>query len=207
MSSRNIAASVKARLQNIAREGGNTFAELLQLYVMERFLYRLSQSDYADRFILKGALLFAVWKPEYERRTTMDIDLLGFTDNSLDLLEHIARAVCETEVEDDGIQFNLENLRAARIKEDADDEGVRIRTFALLERSRIPLQIDIDFGDALVPGAISAILPSLLDFPAPQLLCYHQLNRNSRKVRGDGQARQSQQQDEGFLRHLEHHPV
>ncbi|MCK4564039.1 MAG: hypothetical protein KAU94_05145 [Verrucomicrobia bacterium] len=79
MSPQNIAASVKARLQNIAREGGNTFAELLQLYVMERFLYRLSKSDYADTFILKGALLFAVWEPEYERRTppTLPVRVVG----------------------------------------------------------------------------------------------------------------------------------
>ena len=159
MSPQNIAASVKARLQNIARESGNTFAELLQLYVMERFLYRLSQSDYADKFVLKGALLFAVWEPEYERRTTMDIDLLGFTDNALDHLEHITRMVCETNVEDDGIRFDLENIRAERIKEDANYEGVRIRTFALLERSRVPLQVDIGFGDALVPDAVGATMP------------------------------------------------
>ncbi len=175
MSPQNIAASVKARLQNIAKEGGNTFAELLQLYVMERFLYRLSQSDYADTFILKGALLFAVWEPEYDRRTTMDIDLLGFTENSLDHLEQIVRVICETKVEDDGIRFDLENMRAERIKEDADYEGVRIRTFAYLERSRIPLQVDIGFGDALVPDAVSATLPAILDFPAPQLRCYQQL--------------------------------
>ena len=175
MSPQNIAASVKARLQNIAKEGGNTFAELLQRYVMERFLYRLSQSDYADKFVLKGALLFAVWEAEYERRTTMDIDLLGFTDNSLDHLEHIAQTVCKTVVEDDGIQFDMENINTKRIKEDADYEGVRIRTFAYLERSRIPLQVEIGFGDALVPDAVSAILPVILDFPAPQLRCYQQL--------------------------------
>ena len=175
MSSKNIAASVKARLQNIARETGNTFAELLQLYVMERFLYRLSQSDYANTFVLKGALLFAVWEPEYDRRTTMDIDLLGFTDNSLDHLEYIAQTVCETKVEDDGIRFDTENINPERIKEDADYEGVRIRTFALLERSRVPLQVDIGFGDALVPDAVGATLPTILDFPAPQLRCYQQL--------------------------------
>lgn len=175
MSSKNIAASVKARLQNIAREGGNTFAELLQLYVMERFLYRLSQSNYADTFVLKGALLFAVWEPEYQRRTTLDIDLLGFTVNTLDNLEYIIRTVCETAVEDDGIRFDLENIKPERIKEDADYEGVRIRTFALLEKSKVPLQIDIGFGDALVPGAVTATLPTLLDFPAPELKCYHQL--------------------------------
>lgn len=170
-----MAASVKGRLQNSARETGRVYQELLQLYVMERFLYRLSISKYADKFVLKGALLFAVWEPEYQRRTTLDIDLLGFTDNSLDHLEHITRTVCETTVEEDGIRFDLENIRVERIKEDADYEGVRIRTFALLEKSRIPLQIDIGFGDALVPDAISAILPSILDFPSPQLRCYHQL--------------------------------
>ncbi len=181
MSPRNIAASVKVRLQNIAKESGKTFAELLQLYVMERFLYRLSQSDYADAFVLKGALLFMVWEPEYQRRTTMDIDLLGFTDNSLEHLEHIARVVCETKVGDDGIRFDLENMRAERIKEDADYEGVRIRTFARLGKSRIPLQVDIGFGDALVPDAVDATLPTLLDFPAPQLRCYQQLTAIAEK--------------------------
>jgi predicted nucleotidyltransferase component of viral defense system len=172
---KNLSASVKARLQNKARETGRIFQELLQRYAMERFLYRLSQSDHADQFVLKGALLFSVWQTEYERRTTLDIDLLGFTENSLVNLEHIARDVCETLVEDDGVRFDAENIRAERIKEDADYEGVRIRTFAYLEKSRIPLQIDIGFGDALIPDAIPAMLPSLLDFPAPQLRCYHQL--------------------------------
>lgn len=172
---KNLSASVKGRLQNKARETGRVYQELLQRYAMERFLYRLSQSDHADQFVLKGALLFAVWQTEYERRTTLDIDLLGFTENSLVNLEQFARDVCETVVEDDGIRFDPENIRAERIKEDADYEGVRIRTFAYLEKSRIPLQIDIGFGDALVPDAIPAILPSILDFPAPQLRCYHQL--------------------------------
>lgn len=175
MSPQNMAASVKAKLQNKARETGQVYNEVLQLYAMERFLYRLSQSDHAEKFVLKGALLFMVWEPEYQRRTTLDIDLLGFTDNSLENLEEIAKEVCETEVEDDGLKFDTGNIRVERIKEDADYEGVRIRTFALLERSRVPLQIDIGFGDALVPGAVPATLPTLLSFPAPQLRCYHQL--------------------------------
>ena len=175
MSPGNIAASIKARLQNKAKETGQLYKDLLQLYAMERFLYRLSKSDYADSFVLKGALLFMVWEPQYQRRTTFDIDLLGFTNNRLENLEDIARTVCEIAVDDDGIQFDMENIRAKRIKEDADYEGVRIRTFALLEKSKVPLQIDIGFGDALVPGAVTATLPTLLDFPAPELQCYHQL--------------------------------
>ena len=93
MSPQNIAASVKSRHQNKARETDQTYNEILQLYAMERLLYRLSKSDYADTFILKGALLFAVWEPEYDRRTTMDIDLLGFPDNSLKHLEQIVDGV------------------------------------------------------------------------------------------------------------------
>jgi predicted nucleotidyltransferase component of viral defense system len=142
MSPQNVAASVKARLQNKARESGRVYNELLQLYAMERFLYRLSKSAHSDKFVLKGALLFMVWKPDYDRRTTMDIDLLGFTENSLNNLAAIAKEICETEVEEDGIQFDMENIRVERIKEDADYEGVRIRTAALLERSRVPIQVD-----------------------------------------------------------------
>jgi predicted nucleotidyltransferase component of viral defense system len=181
MSPANVAASVKARLQNKAKEVGQAYNEVLQLYAMERFLYRLSQSEHAESFVLKGALLFMVWEPEYQRRTTLDIDLLGFTDNTLGNLEAIARTVCKTSVEDDGIQFDLDNVRVERIKEDADYEGVRIRTYALLERSKVPLQIDIGFGDALVPGAVPATMPTLLDFPAPKLRCYHQLTMIAEK--------------------------
>jgi predicted nucleotidyltransferase component of viral defense system len=181
MSSQNIAASVKARLQNKARETGQRYNDFLQLYGMERFLYRLSKSTHAEKFVLKGALLFWVWKAEYERRTTMDIDLLGFTENSLDNLAAIAKEICESKVEEDGVEFDSETIRMERIKEDADYTGVRIRTSARLEQTRIPIQVDIGFGDALVPGAIPATVPTLLDFPAPKLRCYHQLTAVAEK--------------------------
>ncbi len=181
MSPANIAASVKARLQNKARKFGKPFNDLLRLYAMERFLYRLSKSEHSEKLVLKGALLFMVWKPDYERRTTMDIDLLGFTENSLDNLTAIAKEICETDVEEDGIRFDNENIRVTRIKEDADYEGIRILTNAFLERSRIPIQIDIGFGDALVPGAIPATVPTLLNLPAPELRCYHQLTAIAEK--------------------------
>lgn len=168
MSPSNIAASVKARLLNKARESDRPYNDLLRLYVMERFLYRLSKSNQAEKFVLKGALLFMVWESDYERRSTMDIDLLCFSENSLEHLTVITKDVCESDVEEDGIRFDSEDIRVARIKEDADYEGVRILTHAFLERSRIPIRIDIGFGDALVPGAIAATVPTLLDFPAPE---------------------------------------
>lgn len=177
----NLAHSVFQRLLNYAKENGEDFNRLLSRYAMERFLYRLSKSEHSNKFVLKGALLFMVWEPNYDRRSTKDIDLLGFTENSLDNLETIAKEICEADVEEDGIRFGSETIQVQRIKEDADYEGVRIRGFAFIGRSRIPIQIDIGFGDALVPGAISATVPTLLDFPAPELRCYHQLTAIAEK--------------------------
>jgi predicted nucleotidyltransferase component of viral defense system len=177
----NLAHSVFQRLLNYAKENGENFNRLLSRYAMERFLYRLSKSEHSEKFILKGALLFLVWEPDYDRRSTKDIDLLGFTENSLDNLAAIAKEVCKADVEEDGIEFDDKNIQVQRIKEDADYEGVRIRSFAFIGRSRIPIQVDIGFGDALVPGAISATVPTLLDFPAPKLRCYHQLTAIAEK--------------------------
>ena len=171
----NLAHSVFQRLRNYAKEHGEDFNRLLSRYAMERFLYRLSKSEHSNKFVLKGALLFMVWEPDYDRRSTKDIDLLGFTENSLDNLATVAKEICEADVEEDGIRFDSENIQVQRIKEDADYEGVRIRTFAYIGQSRIPIQIDIGFGDSLVPGARQATVPALLDFPAPELRCYHQL--------------------------------
>jgi len=177
----NLAHSVFQRLLNYAKEHGEDFNRLLSRYSMERFLYRLSKSEHSGKFVLKGALLFLVWEPDYQRRSTKDIDLLGFTENSLDNLAAIAKELCETEVEADGIEFNSESIRVERIKEDADYEGVRIKGVAFIGKSRIPIQIDIGFGDALVPGAIPGTVPALLDFPAPKLQCYHQLTAIAEK--------------------------
>ena len=170
----NLAASVKARLLNRARETDTAFSELLQLYAMERFLYRLSQSEYANQFVLKGALLFAVWSG-YPRRTTMDIDLLGVVDNSLDALDGIVRAVSAVPVCDDGVLFDSSTVKAVRIKENADYEGVRVTINACLEKTRLVVQIDIGFGDCIFPDAAINTFPALLDFPAPELRCYHPL--------------------------------
>lgn len=176
----NVAASVKARLMNRAQETGSTYGELLQLYAMERFLYRLSQSDYANQFVLKGALLFAVWG-DFPRRTTMDIDLLGFLDNSLETLEEMAKAVCAIPSVDDGVVFDSKSVKAIQIKENADYEGVRLTISAFLERTRQPIQIDVAFGDSLFPDAVKKPFPVLLDFPAPELRCYHPLTSLAEK--------------------------
>ena len=133
---KNIEASVRARLQNKARESNRPFAELLQYYGMERFLYRFSQSEYADKFILKGALMFTVWQVP-ERRTTLDIDFLGRYDNQVAKIAEVIKEICKTTVSSDGLVFDPETVIGRKIKEDADYEGVRVKFRGFLERARI----------------------------------------------------------------------
>ena len=171
MSGRDIGASVRHRLLNQARAQSRPFQELLQYFAMERFLYRLAKSPYADRFFLKGALLLTAWRAPLSR-PTMDIDLAGRTNNQLDHIKEVVVAVCEFAVEPDGIQFNRSSIEVSRIKEDADYEGIRVRFHATLARARIPMQLDIGFGDVITPGPTEIEYPSLLDFPAPVLRAY-----------------------------------
>ena len=98
----------------------------MQYYGMERFLYRFSKSKYADKFILKGALLFAVWQIS-DRRTTLDIDFLARFGNEVATIEKVLRDVCNTSVVPDGLEFDSRTVKGMKIKEDADYEGVRIK--------------------------------------------------------------------------------
>lgn len=168
---KNTAASVHQRLLNKARESSRPFNELLQHFGIERFIYRLSKSPQAERFILKGALMFSVWSGPGSR-STMDIDLLGKIDNSLEMIVAAIKDACEMDVEADGMSFNSETVTAARITEDAEYEGVRVRVQGGLGNARVSLQIDIGFGDVIVPGPIMVAYPALLDFPAPELNGY-----------------------------------
>jgi predicted nucleotidyltransferase component of viral defense system len=138
---------------------------------MERFLYRLANSPYADRFILKGALLLTAWRAPVSR-PTMDIDLAGRTDNQLDHIKEAVSIVCGVAVDRDGIEFNCDSIEVSRIKEDADYEGVRVRFHATLARARVPMQLDIGFGDIITPGPMEIEYPTMLDFPAPLLRAY-----------------------------------
>jgi hypothetical protein len=153
--SSNVAASVRARLRNRARADERPFQELLQYYGLERFLYRLSRSEYHDRFVLKGALLLRIWDAPMER-PTRDIDFLGHTENSVADLEDMVRSICVAEVEEDGLRFDQRSVAGERIKEDANYEGVRIRFTGLLEKARIPMQLDVAFGDVVHPAAMES---------------------------------------------------
>ncbi len=149
MSGRDPGASVRQRLLNQSRIQGRPFQELLQYFAMERFIYRLAKSPFADRFVLKGALLLTAWRAPFSR-PTMDIDLAGRSSNELDHVRSLVGEVCVVTVEPDGIDFNPASIEVSRIKEDADYEGVRVRFHATLAKARIPMQIDIGFGDVIV---------------------------------------------------------
>jgi hypothetical protein len=138
---------------------------------MERFLYRFSKSQYARQFILKGALMFTAWNIP-ERRTTLDIDFLARCNNQITNIEKVIKEICEINVVPDGIVFEPETVKGKRIKEDADYEGVRVKFIGFLERSRIPMQIDIGFGDVVYPSPMIIDYPVILDFPKPHLRGY-----------------------------------
>lgn len=168
---KNLAASVKARLQNEAARRGEDFNLLLLRYGIERLLFRLSQSDYADRFLLKGAMLFVVWD-EKTHRPTRDVDLLGFGPTEKEDLQKIFREVTALPVVDDGLRFDPASVRAEDIRDDSTYGGVRVRLMAKLGSAEVPVQIDVGAGDAVTPAPESASFPTLLDFPAPHVRTY-----------------------------------
>ena len=152
---------------------------------MERFLYRLAKSPYADPFILKGALLLTAWRAPLSQ-PTIDIDLAGQTNNQVDHLKEVVGEVCEVAAEPDGIGFDRASIEVGRIKEDADYEGVRARFHGTLARARIAMQLDIGFGDLISPEPMEIKYPTLLDFPAPVLRAYPKetsLRRNWKRSR------------------------
>jgi hypothetical protein len=168
---KNIAAAVRQRLLNKSRSDIRPFQELVQYYAMERFLYRLSQSHHANRFILKGALMLRIWQTP-DIRPTMDIDLLGRTNNDMSLLISNITDILSVDVEPDGLSFFPDDITAERITEDAEYEGIRIWFPAKLDTMTLNMQIDIGFGDVIYPGPEKSEIPTILEFPAPFLLCY-----------------------------------
>ncbi|MGD9567494.1 MAG: nucleotidyl transferase AbiEii/AbiGii toxin family protein [Sedimentibacter sp.] len=163
--------SIKAKLKNLAVKEAKQFDYLLNLYIVERLLYRISISEYAEKFVLKGGLLLYTIL-EDKARVTKDIDMLARQlNNSLDNLERIFRIICSINVED-AIKFDLSTLRVERIKEDADYEGVRVKITAFLDKTKKVLQMDIGFGDIIVPKSIQMEYPSLLEMDKPIIQAY-----------------------------------
>ena len=167
---RNVSASVRARLQNLSRETGQSFDLILTRYALERLLYRLSTSAYADRFVLKGAMLLTSWFTDLYR-ATRDLDLLGLGDPSPDAMIAVFREILAADVAD-GVEFDSNALRVDQIREELEYGGLRLRTTASISGARIAVTVDVGFGDALEPGAEVIDYPSMLDLPTPRLRAY-----------------------------------
>jgi len=163
--------SIKQRLMNYTRGRGEVFNLVLVRYAVERLLYRLTRSPYADAFVLKGAMLFSVWADK-PHRATQDVDLLGLGDPSADRLAQIFREVCNTDVPADGLVFDADTIRVEPIREEALYDGLRVVLLAMLGRARVPVQVDVGFGDAITPGPTEMVFGPILDLPPPRLRAY-----------------------------------
>jgi len=166
-----MSASVRARLMNVAKLNSEAFDLVLVRFAIERLLYRLSQSKYSDQFVVKGAMMFQVWS-NLKHRPTRDLDLLGTGEPHIDRYVNVFRELCVQAVEDDGLIFMADSVSATKLKEDEEYEGIRIRFDAKLGSARIPIQVDIGFGDAITPESVLVDFPTVLELPAPTLQSY-----------------------------------
>jgi predicted nucleotidyltransferase component of viral defense system len=166
----NVAASVRARLLNLSRQRGEEFQLVLSDFATERLLYRLGVSPYSDRYILKGAMLFRLWSAD-RYRATWDLDLLGHGASSIEAVTTVIRDLCTIST-DDGIAFDLKSIAGEEIRIQGEYAGVRVKLLGHLADARIPMQIDIGFGDAVFPVPHRETYPTLLDLEPPQVLAY-----------------------------------
>jgi hypothetical protein len=156
----------------VSKERHEDFTLTLVNFASERFLYRLSKSTHRDRFVLKGAVLFAALVGELHR-PTRDLDLLGTGDATETAVDAAVRDIIATSVADDGLVFDVDTLQVHPIREGDRYGGMRATLQAHLGGARIPVQIDVGFGDAVTPGATDLEFPTLLaGLPSPSVLAY-----------------------------------
>ena len=167
----NLAASVAARLLNRAKHTGDDYQTLLTSYCLERFLYRLAVSDRRDRFVLKGAMLLRLWS-DRPYRATNDLDLLRRGDGAFDAIREDVRAIVATPAPPDAVDFDGERIRIEAIRAEDEYAGTRATLPARCGTARLTLQVDLGFGDAVWPAPQPCTYPTLLEFPAPELLAY-----------------------------------
>lgn len=172
MTPSNTAASVKQRLLNLAKTRGEEFQFVLTRYGLERLLVRLALSEHKEQFMLKGAMLFGIWT-SVSHRPTKDIDLRGTGEPNLDRLVVIFKDICGVIVPEDGLTFSRDSVKASRIREEEEYEGVRVTLEARLDSARCPIQVDIGFGDVVTPGPVSVELPTLLTMQPATLKAYN----------------------------------
>ncbi len=168
---KNLPASVHARLAQRRVKTGEDYNVLLVRFTLERLLYRLSRSPHAEQFILKGAMLFALWEPKLHR-VTRDLDLLSFGHPSTERLAKVFRELCGIEVEADGVEFQARSVVCEDIRARDEYAGIRVKLKAAIGKAIVPLQVDVGFGDALPVAPEEITFPVMLDMPPPKLRAY-----------------------------------
>ena len=178
-----IAQSVRDRLLHRTRETGEDYQVVLTRFALERLLYRLTQLPESKDFVLKGAFVFLVWEGELGRQTR-DLDFLGSGPPDEERLRRIIERACRADVLEDGVEFHVESLSVTPIREGAVYEGLRATLYASIGDARLPVQIDVGFGDTIVPDPENRTFPGLLDFPEPQIATYPPETVVAEKVHG-----------------------
>jgi predicted nucleotidyltransferase component of viral defense system len=166
----NMGASVRARLLDLSKQRRQPLQLILNYYVLERLLYRLSQTRHRERFILKGAMLLTKWLDD-TLRPTKDIDFVAIGNDDQQELVSIFQEIFAFPF-NDGVAFDADSVQVERIRELAEYGGLRITANATVDRAKVRVLIDIAFGDATEPGLQEIDLPAMLDFPAPRLRAY-----------------------------------
>jgi len=165
------------------RETGEEYQVLLARFAMERLLYRLTRLPEGEDFVLKGAFAFLIWEGSLGRQTR-DLDLLGSGAPEVERLRSILCKACQVEVPDDGVEYDIDSLEVAPIREGAEYEGLRAKLYAHIGSARLRLQIDVGFGDAAVPPPEREVFPGLLDFPEPEVKTYRPETVVAEKLHG-----------------------
>jgi hypothetical protein len=165
------------------RETGEEYQVLLTRFALERLLYRLTQLPEGDDFVLKGAFTFLIWEGSLGRQTR-DVDLLGTGPPEAERLRGILLRACQADVVGDGVEFDTDTLEVDPIREGAEYEGLRARLYAHIGSARLRLQVDVGFGDALVPEPERQAFPGLLDFPEPEVRAYRPETVVAEKLHG-----------------------
>lgn len=166
-----LAQSVQTRLVRVAKDLHVDPNLIFSRYAAERLLHRLASSRHAERFVLKGAMMLVVWLGDIIR-PTRDVDLLGFGDLSDEAVVEIFKEIASTEVEPDGVVFDVASVTVARIREEDAYGGRRVMLSGHLGSARLRVQVDIGIGDAVFPDPEWIEYPSLLDLPRPKLKAY-----------------------------------
>lgn len=168
---KNLAESVLHRLKNHAKNTHRRTDELLRYFAIERFLYRLSLSQHSSKFFLKGGLMLKAWEIS-NHRTTLDIDLLGKTQNNFQNIKDIITDICNCEVTWDGINYETTSIKLTEMQVNGEYHGLRILFTANMHSAKIPMQLDIGFSDLIFPEPLVIAYPTILDFPVPKLKGY-----------------------------------